>query len=360
MTDLSFTLILKIVSNSRYQRVLEQLRSSPERWLVTGAAGFIGSHIAATLLRCGQDVVAFDNLSTGSKANLEYLQGLSSAGQGSLTIHEADLRDKDRLLDAMRRVRYVSHQAALGSVPRSLAHPDQTHANNVEGTVNLLLAARFAGVESISYASSSSVYGDHPALPKREDEIGSPLSPYALSKRVCEEYALNYHRCFDLPSIGLRYFNVFGPRQSPDGPYAAVIPRWIDALRKGERPLLFGDGLTSRDFCPVANVVQANILACLAPADSFGRVYNIALGGQTTLIELFAALRGALAQRGVPCEHLEPVYQGFRPGDVRHSRADIRLAQERLGYDPEVGFEAGVDAIFEERAETDVRDFDAA
>lgn len=315
--------------------------------MVTGAAGFIGSHIASTLLECGQEVVAFDNLSTGSEENLSFLSRKAQRSAGQLEIHRACLLDQNRCLEAMRGVRYISHQAALGSVPRSLAHPDQTHAHNVEGTVNLLLAARVCGVEGLAYASSSSVYGDHPALPKREDEIGQPLSPYALSKRVCEEYAQTYHRCFDLPTIGLRYFNVFGPRQSPQGPYAAVIPRWIAALRQGERPVLFGDGLTSRDFCPVANVVQANILACMASPDSFGRVYNIALGGQTTLIELFDELRHALDARGTPCAHLEPVYKGFRPGDIRHSRADIRLARELLGYEPEVDFTRGVAAIFE-------------
>lgn len=346
---------------SRYQRTLEVLRADPQRWLVTGAAGFIGSHIAATLLGCGQEVVAFDNLSTGSQRNLDSLQVIAKRGPGQLEIIQGDLRDKERCMDAVRRVRYVSHQAALGSVPRSLAQPDETHANNVEGTVNLLLAARVSGVEGIAYASSSSVYGDHPALPKREDEIGHPLSPYALSKRVCEQYALTYHRCFDLPTIGLRYFNVFGPRQSPQGPYAAVIPRWVDALKQGKRPVLFGDGLTSRDFCPVANVVQANILACRAAPDCFGRVYNIALGGQTSLIELFEELRYALSERGYDCAQVQPHYKGFRPGDIRHSRADIRLAQQRLGYEPEVDFAMGVAAIFDGAdAEPALRDFDAA
>lgn len=345
---------------NRYQQNLATLRQAPQRWLVTGAAGFIGSHIAAALLECGQEVVAFDNLSTGSEENLRFLAQKAETCAGALEIHRSCLLDQSRCLEAMRGVRYVSHQAALGSVPRSLAHPDQTHDNNVQGTVNLLLAARACGVDGLVYASSSSVYGDHPALPKREDEIGQPLSPYALSKRVCEEYAQTYHRCFDLPAIGLRYFNVFGPRQSPQGPYAAVIPRWIDALTRGERPVLFGDGLTSRDFCPVANVVQANILACLASRDSFGRVYNIALGGQTTLVELFEALRYALDSRGYTCAHLEPVYKGFRPGDIRHSRADIRLAQELLGYDPEVDFAKGVAAIFDSDEETEAAGFDAA
>lgn len=216
------------------------------------------------------------------------------------------------------------------------------------GTVNILLAARAHGVRGISCASSSSVYGDHPALPKIETEIGQPLSPYALSKRVCEEYALTYYRSFDLPVIALRYFNVFGPRQSPQGPYAAVIPRWISALRRGERPLLFGDGRTSRDFCPVANVVQANVLACRASADCQGQIYNVALGGETSLLELFASLRGALVEQGVPCSQLEPRFEGFRPGDIRHSRADIRAAREDLGYDPEVDFAGGVRVLVED------------
>lgn len=332
----------------RYHQTLRQIEAEPKRWLVTGAAGFIGSHIAQALIENGQEVIGLDNLSTGNQGNIGLLEKLARRSSGEFRFLHGDVRDKDCCDTAMRKVDYLCHQAALGSVPRSLAYPWETHANNVEGTVNVLLAARRHGVQGISCASSSSVYGDHPALPKIETEIGQPLSPYALSKRVCEEYARTYHRSFDLPVIALRYFNVFGPRQSPDGPYAAVIPRWISALRQGERPTLFGDGQTSRDFCPVASVVQANILACRASVDYHGQVYNIALGGETTLLELFSALRGSLVEQGLPCAGIEARFEGFRPGDIRHSRADIRAAREHLGYEPEVDFAAGVRLLVED------------
>jgi UDP-N-acetylglucosamine 4-epimerase len=236
----------------------------------------------------------------------------------------------------------VLHQAALGSVPRSLACPEDTHAVNVDGTVNVLLAARDARVRTVVIASSSSVYGDDASPAKREHTLGRPLSPYAASKRVAEIYAETYHRVFGLRTVALRYFNVVGPRQSPDGPYAAVVPRWIAALAAGRRPVVFGDGSTSRDFCPVANVVQANVLAAFAGDEAMGHAFNVGLGRTTTLLELFAGLRAAMCARGAPCAALVPVHEGFRAGDTRHSLADVDAAIAALGYAPEVDLAEGL------------------
>lgn len=320
-----------------------ELVGSPRRWLVTGGAGFIGSHLVQWLLEHRQHVLVLDDFSTGTHANLAAVRAAVGADAWTrCEIASGDIRDPVTCRSAADGRDFVLHQAALGSVPRSIAHPADTHAVNVDGTVNVLLAARDAGVRTVVFASSSSVYGDDASPTKREDVIGSPLSPYATSKRIGELYAHTFHRVYALRTVGLRYFNVVGPRQSPTGPYAAVVPRWIAALASGRRPVVYGDGATSRDFCPVANVVQANVLAALAGDDAMGTAFNVALGRTTTLLELFAMLRTALVERGLPCAALEPVHEDFRAGDVRHSLADIGRARERLGYAPQIDLAQGL------------------
>lgn len=312
-----------------------ELRGQPRRWLVTGAAGFIGSNLLEALLRLGHEVVALDNFATGHRRNLE--EAVASAGEGAaerFTFLEGDIREIEACRSACEGVEIVLHQAALGSVPRSIKDPLSSHAVNVDGTLNLLSAAREAGVSRVVYASSSSVYGDHPGLPKREDEIGTPLSPYAVSKRVCELYAHTFQQHYGLEAVGLRYFNVFGRRQDPDGPYAAVIPKWIGQMLAAEQCTIHGDGETSRDFCYVENVVQANLRAATAPAEATGRVYNVAFGERTTLNELHAALKEGLEALAPGLRIEAPAYGPFRPGDVRHSLAETRRAAELLGYAP--------------------------
>lgn len=335
----------------------EELRAS-RRWLVTGAAGFIGSHLVEELLRRGQYVRAFDDFSTGSRENLvDVAERVGDAAWERFELCEGDLRSADDCALAAGGTELVLHQAALGSVPRSVADPAATHASNVDGTLNLLVAARDAGCERFVYASSSSVYGDDPELPKVEGAIGRPLSPYAASKRMAELYADVFQRTYDLACVGLRYFNVFGPRQDPEGAYAAVIPRWAAELLEGRDVLVHGDGETSRDFCPVANVVQANLLAALAPATADARVYNVGLGGRTTLNELFELIRDSLAEFGVDVAAVEPRYGDFRPGDVRHSLASIAAIRAELGYEPEVDLREGMRRTLEwflaDRARTD-------
>jgi UDP-N-acetylglucosamine 4-epimerase len=331
---------------SRWDEVRAGLRERPRSWLVTGAAGFIGSHLVEELLRLGQGVRGVDDFSTGRRANLADVAARVGADRfREFHLLEGDIRDPAVCAKACEGAPLVLHQAALGSVPRSIADPITSYAVNVGGSVNVLEATRGAGCARIVYASSSSVYGDHPGLPKVETEIGEPLSPYAATKRIGEVWAGACFRAYALPVVGLRYFNVFGPRQDPQGPYAAVIPRWIEALCTGQPAHLFGDGETSRDFCPVANVVQANLLAATAPAsDACGRVFNVALGGRTSLNELFRALRDGLAAMGVDCAGAEPVREDFRPGDVRHSLADVSAMESALGYAPEVDFAEGIRA----------------
>ena len=306
-----------------------------ERYLVTGAAGFIGSNLVEELLRQGQRVVGLDNFATGHRHNLE--DAVARAGEEAadrFTFVEGDIRDPEVCAQACEGVAVVLHQAALGSVPRSISLPVQTHEVNATGFLYMLLAARDAGVRRFIYASSSSVYGDHPALPKVEEEVGVPLSPYAITKKTNELYARTAHDHYGLETIGLRYFNVFGRRQDPDGAYAAVIPKWIGQLLGGDRPIVHGDGETSRDFCYVANVVQVNLLAALAPSPQPGAVYNVAYGERTTLNELYALLvEGIAAERDQPLPYA-PQYGPFRPGDIRHSLADISRAREHLGYTP--------------------------
>ncbi len=308
----------------------------PQRWLITGVAGFIGSNLLETLLRQNQEVIGLDNFATGHRHNLEEVRQEVSAEQWArFHFIEGDITDLDTCRQACLNVDFVLHQAALGSVPRSLADPIASNHANITGFLNMLVAARDAEVSSFVYAASSSTYGDHPGLPKVEDVIGKPLSPYAVTKYVNELYAEVFARSYGFNTIGLRYFNVFGKRQDPNGAYAAVIPRWTAAMIRGDTVHIHGDGETSRDFCYIDNAVQANLLAARSQ-DSAARnqVYNVAVGQRTTLNELFAALRSTLAQNGV-AYHQEPVHGDFRPGDVRHSQADIQKAQRLLGYAPQ-------------------------
>lgn len=318
-----------------YQQLQTRLPTEPRTWLVTGVAGFIGSNLLETLLKLNQRVVGLDNFATGHQRNLDEVQTLVSAAQwANFSFIKGDIREQADCQKACEGVDYVLHQAALGSVPRSLADPITTNATNISGFLNMLTAARDAKVKSFTYAASSSTYGDHPALPKVEDAIGKPLSPYAVTKYVNELYAEVFARCYGFNAVGLRYFNVFGPRQDPNGAYAAVIPKWTAALLQGDAVYINGDGETSRDFCFVANAVQANLLAATAAnPEARNQVYNVAVGDRTTLNILFALLRDNLAAHGVSAS-TQPVYRDFRAGDVRHSQADIGKAQRLLGYAP--------------------------
>ncbi|HMW18136.1 MAG TPA: SDR family oxidoreductase [Accumulibacter sp.] len=324
----------------------QRLAARPARWLVTGSAGFIGSHLVETLLKFGQTVTGLDNFSTGSQRNLDEVRSLVAPEQWARhRFVEADICDLTACRLACKNVDFVLHQAALGSVPRSLANPLVTHAANIDGFLNMLVAARDEGVKRFIYAASSSTYGDHPALPKVEDTIGRPLSPYAVTKLVNELYADVFGRCYGFPSIGLRYFNVFGARQDPDGAYAAVIPRWSRALLLGEPVVIFGDGETSRDFCFVDNAVQANLLAAtVEEPQAINQVYNVAVDDRTSLNRLFDLLREALTEFRAPISEARATYGDFRPGDVRHSQADIDKARRLLGYRPSHRIKEGIRA----------------
>lgn len=316
------------------ESLANDLRQRPRCWLVTGAAGFIGSNLVETLLRHDQYVVGMDNFSTGHRRNLDEVAGLVGAkAWDRFTFHEADIRDPDACRAAVNGADHVLHQAALGSVPRSIADPITSTQVNVMGFVNMLDAARRAETKSFVYAASSSTYGDHPALPKVEEVIGNPLSPYAATKLVNEIYAAVYRRSYGFAATGLRYFNVFGPRQDPNGAYAAVIPKWAAAMIGGREIVVNGDGETSRDFCYIANAVQANLRAALAPVSAQGEVFNVAVGERTSLNELFEKIRETLAKHQRPY-HLAPMHGDFRPGDVRHSLAAIDKAKALLGYAP--------------------------
>ena len=311
-----------------------RLRSTKATWLVTGAAGFIGSNIVETLLRNGQQVIGLDNFATGHQRNLDEIGRLVPAEHHAcFRMIEGDIRDRGCCETSVQGVDFVIHQAALGSVPRSIADPLTSHDVNITGFLNMLDAARRAGVRRFVYAASSSTYGDSPELPKREDRIGNPLSPYAATKLADEIYASVYARSYGFKATGLRYFNVFGPRQDPDGAYAAVIPKWTAAMMTGETVTINGDGQTSRDFCYVANAVQANIRAALAGDEPQGEVYNVAVGERTSLTELFSLLVGTLERHQIHYD-LEPMLADFRAGDVRHSLADIDKARRILGYQP--------------------------
>lgn len=330
--------------SSAFEQLQTRLQLSPARWLVTGCAGFIGSHLVETLLRLNQDVVGLDNFSTGHRRNLEEVQALLLPAQWSrFRLIEGDICDQDACAAACLDIDFVLHQAALGSVPRSLADPIATNAANIDGFLNMLVAARDAKVKRFVYAASSSTYGDHPGLPKVEGTIGRPLSPYAVTKLVNELYAEVFGRCYGFASIGLRYFNVFGARQDPEGAYAAVIPRWTRAMLLGEDVLIHGDGETSRDFCFVANAVQANLLAATTENEAaMNQIYNVALNARTSLNRLFELLRDALAEHDPSLVTLKPRYGEYRAGDVRHSQADISKARELLGYSPSHQLEDGL------------------
>ena len=329
---------------SQFEEVCVLLRQSPRTWLVTGCAGFIGSNILGKLLTLDQHVVGLDNFATGFQRNLDEVKlSVTSEQWSRFRFIEGDIRDMASCTQAVDGVELVLHQAALGSVPRSLQDPATTNAVNISGFLNMLIAARDANVKGFVYAASSSTYGDHPGLPKVEDRIGKPLSPYAVTKYVNELYADVFARSYGFASIGLRYFNVFGMRQDPDGAYAAVIPRWIAAMIRGDQVAINGDGETSRDFCFVDNAVQANILAALARADASNQVYNVAVSGRTTLNTLFAYLVSSLSEVGITYTS-SPLYRDFRPGDVRHSQADIGKAQRLLGYQPTHDIQQGIHA----------------
>ncbi len=332
-----------------YENLRHRLSQQRATWLITGVAGFIGSNLLEALLKLDQRVVGLDNFATGHQRNLDEVQTLVTPTQwANFSFIHGDIRELADCRKACEGVDYVLHQAALGSVPRSLADPITTNATNISGFLNMLTAARDAKVKSFTYAASSSTYGDHPGLPKVEDTIGKPLSPYAVTKYVNELYADVFARCYGFNTIGLRYFNVFGPRQDPDGAYAAVIPKWIASLIKGEPVYINGDGETSRDFCFIANVVQANLLAAtvnelpLPLGEGRGegfpspvnQVYNIAVGDRTTLSDLFAQLHRNLLPLYPHLQGIGPVYRDFRSGDVRHSLADIGKAQRLIGYAP--------------------------
>ena len=330
---------------TEYEKLKDTLRSNPKTWTVTGSAGFIGSNLVDTLLRLDQSVVGFDNFATGHQKNLDQVISQLPPEQKSRFRHvEGDTRDADACNEVCAGSDYVLHQAALGSVPRSVANPVNSNSSNVGGILNMLIAARDAEVKRMVYASSSSVYGDSPGLPKVEDKVGEVLSPYAATKKFNEIYAAVFAKTYGFKSIGLRYFNVFGPRQDPDGAYAAVIPKWVASVLNGEEIFINGDGETSRDFCFIDNVVQANLLSATTQnEDALDQVYNIAVGARTTLNELYAAISEGLRKRNPDLKESAPTYRDFRPGDVRHSLADISKAQTLLGYEPSHSFREGLE-----------------
>ena len=330
--------------STAYEKLLADLPKATRTWLVTGVAGFIGSNLLEALLKLDQRVVGLDNFATGFQRNLDEVKTLVTSEQWSrFRFIEGDIRHLADCQQACEGVDYVLHQAALGSVPRSLADPITSNSANVTGFLNMLVAARDAQVKSFTYAASSSTYGDHPALPKVEDRIGKPLSPYAVTKLVNELYADVFSKCYGFHTIGLRYFNVFGPRQNPNGAYAAVIPKWAGSLLKGETVYINGDGETSRDFTFVQNAIQANLLAATVaernpkegadPHPALNQVYNMAVGDRTTLNDLFRLIRDTLVPHGVSPD-TQPTYRDFRAGDVRHSLADVGKARTLLGYEP--------------------------
>jgi UDP-N-acetylglucosamine 4-epimerase len=318
-----------------YTQLQTRLQAEPHTWLITGVAGFIGSNLLETLLKLNQRVVGLDNFATGHQRNLDEVQTLVTPTQwANFSFVNGDICNLADCQKAVTGVDYVLHQAALGSVPRSVADPVTTNATNISGFLNMLVAARDAKVKRFVYAASSSTYGDHPALPKVEDTIGNPLSPYAVTKYVNELYADVFGKTYGLQSVGLRYFNVFGPRQDPNGSYAAVIPKWINSMIKKEPIYINGDGETSRDFCFIANAIQANLLAATTTnPEAQNQVYNVAVGGRTTLNTLFILLRDSLTTHGVVAD-CQPIYREFRAGDVRHSQANVSKAQSFLQYAP--------------------------
>jgi UDP-N-acetylglucosamine 4-epimerase len=330
---------------TRYELVRKELSDNPRVWVVTGSAGFIGSNLAEQLLRLGQTVVGLDNFATGYQRNVDDVKrrvGAEAAARYNFI--EGDICNLDTCQRAFSDADIVLHQAAIGSVPRSIDDPIYSHESNVDGTLNVFVAARDQGIQRVVYASSSAVYGDHPGMPKVEGEIGNMLSPYAVTKYVDELYAAVFARSYGLEATGLRYFNVFGPRQDPNGAYAAVIPLWVASLLAGRECWVNGDGETSRDFCFIDNVVQANILAATtADPKAVSTVYNVAVGDRTTLNQLFGIIRDALAPWRPELAGASPVHRDFRAGDVKHSLADISRARELLGYAPTHSLSEGME-----------------
>jgi len=329
---------------TKYESTKQTLAKTPEKWLITGVAGFIGSNLLEALLKLNQTVAGLDNFSTGYQHNLDQVENAVTPEQwNKFTFIKGDIRDPETCSRACENQDYVLHEAALGSVPRSVEDPALTNANNITGHLNMLMAARDANVKRLVYAASSSTYGDHPGLPKKEDEIGRPLSPYAVTKYVNELYADVFARTYGLKSIGLRYFNVFGRRQDPHGAYAAVIPLWFASLITGKTIYINGDGETSRDFCYIDNCVQANILAAVADEGDDSGVYNVAFGQRTTLNELFQLIRERVGRNHPQAMDVQAEYCDFRPGDVRHSLADISKARQAIGYEPQFSVIQGLD-----------------
>lgn len=328
-----------------YEKFKKQLLLEPRSWLITGVAGFIGSNLLESLLLLNQKVIGLDNFSTGHQRNLDEVKSLVSPEQWSrFKFNKGDIRNIEDCQKACHEIDYVLHEAALGSVPRSIENPMATNETNISGFLNMLVAARDAGIKRFVYAASSSTYGDHPDLPKVEEKIGKPLSPYAVTKYVNELYADVFSRAYGFNCVGLRYFNVFGKRQDPNGAYAAVIPKWIVAMINKEPIFINGDGQTSRDFCYVKNAIEANLLAVAASDVAQNQVYNVAVGGRTTLTELFECLDSSLLRNQV-VYGLEPTYRDFRSGDVKHSQADISKAARFLGYEPKYCLSQGIEEV---------------
>jgi UDP-N-acetylglucosamine 4-epimerase len=329
---------------TKYEDLIFKLKTNQHVWLITGAAGFIGSNLVESLLNLNQKVVGLDNFATGYQHNLEEVESIVTPQQWkNFTFLEGDIRDLTTCNNACKDVDYVLHQAALGSVPRSLEDPITTNECNITGFLNMLVAARDAKVKRFVYAASSSTYGDHPDLPKVEDKIGNPLSPYAVTKYVNELYANVFARTYDFKTIGLRYFNIFGKRQDPNGAYAAVIPKWIASLLNKEPVYVNGDGETSRDFCFIDNAIQANLLAATTENQkAIDQVYNVAVNTRTSLNELFGFIQDELSEKVSNIENVKPIYRDFRAGDVRHSQADISKAKVLLGYEPGYQIQEGL------------------
>ena len=325
---------------TKHQNIIEKLQLSPKKWLITGVGGFIGSNLLENLLLLEQCVIGIDNFSTGHKKNLDNVQSCVKNDQWkNFTLIEGDIADISLCMEACAGVDYVLHQAALGSVPRSIKDPINTNLSNVSSFLNILLAARDSNVKNFVYAGSSSIYGDHPDLPKKEHLIGNLLSPYAVTKYVNELYASVFSLTYGMNTIGLRYFNVFGKRQDPNGSYAAVIPRWIESFIAGDPVYVYGDGTTSRDFCYIENVIQANLLAATSEnLEAMSEVFNIAVGDRTTLTQLTDLIRESLPEGS----NSEIVYQDFRAGDVKHSQADISKAKDLLGFNPIYNVQSGI------------------
>ena len=338
-----------------YKTAQKELAQNPRRWLVTGAAGFVGSNICEKLIGLGQDVFAVDNLSTGFRANIDFLENHSTANAANnnkFHFVEGDVREQSLCEHALEGRQHVLHQAALGSVPRSIEDPIRSHDHNVNGFLQMLRASSQQKDTTFVYASSSSVYGDSPLLPKVESHIGAPLSPYAATKAIDEMYASVFSRTYNIRTTGLRYFNVFGPRQSPSGAYAAVIPRWVQACLAGVPPEIYGDGETTRDFCFVDNAVQANILASVNPPQlASAEVYNVAAEKQTSLNQLLSFIQKFLSGLRQDYKHLDAKYFDFRQGDVRHSLADITKARKQIGYHPQYDVESGLERCIQWYAE---------